>query len=222
LGGIPPRLLRANPRRVKPKGASSGRRSKPTFDRQGFPKGSIPRNRSLRVRPSAPVAGSPVEGTVSGSIRTVMAGCLFGRRKLRRVNPKSAAGAKQNRHGSKGASRQEGRQTLKTDRSGQAKPAGSGPSTPQVLKGSKVHERGWRAAARWLGVAESYSGGRRNSKRGFGWKLNRNRPIPAEEKPHSRGKRSNGTVGPPNPYGGISADQELWTSSQFREDAHGW
>jgi hypothetical protein len=42
---------------------------------------------------------------------------------------------------SKGESRQEGKQTLKAERSGQGKPAASGPSILQVLKGAKAHER---------------------------------------------------------------------------------
>jgi hypothetical protein len=44
----------------------------------------------------------------------------------------------------KGVSRQEGNQTLKAERSGQAKPAASGPSAPDVLQGVKAHERGRR------------------------------------------------------------------------------
>jgi len=49
-----------------------------------------------------------------------------------------------------GVSRREGNQTLRADRSGQAKPAASGSPVPHVLKGSEVHERsrpgfGWPA-----------------------------------------------------------------------------
>jgi hypothetical protein len=36
-----------NPRRAKPKGASSGWRTKPSFNRQGLSEGSNPRNRGL-------------------------------------------------------------------------------------------------------------------------------------------------------------------------------
>jgi len=44
-GEIPTRLSRASPRREKPKGASSGRRPKPTSGRKGLPEGAKPRNR---------------------------------------------------------------------------------------------------------------------------------------------------------------------------------
>jgi hypothetical protein len=60
----------------KPKGASSDRRTKHALGRQGLLKGSKPRNRGLRDRPSALVVGTPAEGTVGGSIRTVTDGCL--------------------------------------------------------------------------------------------------------------------------------------------------
>jgi len=40
------------PRRVKPKGAASGRRAKHVFDYQGCSGGSKPRNRGLAGRPS--------------------------------------------------------------------------------------------------------------------------------------------------------------------------
>jgi hypothetical protein len=51
---------------------------------------------------------------------------------------------------SQGVSRQEGNQTLKAERSGQVKLAVSGPSNPDVLKGSKAHERCWFVSADWL------------------------------------------------------------------------
>jgi hypothetical protein len=44
------------------------------------------------------------------------------RGKLRRVNPRSAAGVKQNRQGPEGESRREGNQTLGAERSGPACP----------------------------------------------------------------------------------------------------
>ena len=67
--------------------------------------------------------------------------------------------------GSWGESRQEGNQTLKTERSGRGKPAASGPPFPDVLKGTKAQERRWLAAAGWLGRGVANSKGRRNSKR---------------------------------------------------------
>jgi hypothetical protein len=52
-----------------------------------------------------------------------------------------------------GGNRQEGSQTLKAERSGQARPVTSGPAVPQVLKGVKAQERSWLAAAGRLGFA---------------------------------------------------------------------
>jgi hypothetical protein len=43
--------------------------------------------------------------------------------------------------GEEGGNRREGNQTLRAERSGQAKPAISGPSYPDVLKGMKAQER---------------------------------------------------------------------------------
>ena len=112
----------AGPRGANPKGASGDARVNHTFRRQGLPEGLKPRNRNLSSRP-APRCGY----TARRNGRWVLplgkrGGYLPGRRKLRRVNPMSAAGAKQNRRGSRGVNRQEGNQTLKADRSGQAKP----------------------------------------------------------------------------------------------------
>ena len=53
----------------------------------------------------------------------------------------------------RGVNRQEGNQTLKAERSGQAKLAKSGPAIPHVLKGTEAQERSWLAAAGWLGSA---------------------------------------------------------------------
>jgi hypothetical protein len=49
-----------NPRRVKPKGVASSRRTKPSCDCQGLPKGSKPRSRGLSGRPGASAAGIPL------------------------------------------------------------------------------------------------------------------------------------------------------------------
>jgi hypothetical protein len=54
---------------------------------------------------------------------------------------------------SKGASRHEGNQTLKAERSGWAEPAASGPLIPHVLKGTKAHERSRLVATGGLGFA---------------------------------------------------------------------
>jgi hypothetical protein len=76
-----------------------------------------------------------------------------GRRKLRRVNPKSAAGVKQNRHGLGGSKPPRGSPNPEGGTKRVGKPANSGPPNPGVLKGTKAHERCWSAAAGWLGSA---------------------------------------------------------------------
>jgi hypothetical protein len=94
-----PRLSSADPKRAKPRGAAGGRCAKPTPDRKGLSKGSKPRNRGLPVGPSASAAGVPEGKTVCGCFRAVTRRIPFERGKLRRANPMSAAGVKQNRHG---------------------------------------------------------------------------------------------------------------------------
>jgi hypothetical protein len=54
------KVFAADPRRVNPKGVSSGRRSKTSSGRQGFPEGSKPGNRGLLGRPSASAVGIPL------------------------------------------------------------------------------------------------------------------------------------------------------------------
>jgi len=100
---LPPRFLPECPRRVKPMGGSSGRRAKPPNGHQGLSEGSKPRNRDLLGRPTASAAGTTMGGTVCGFIWVVMLQIPSGRRNLRRVNPMSAAGAKQNRQGIAGS-----------------------------------------------------------------------------------------------------------------------
>jgi hypothetical protein len=98
-----PRFLPENPRRAKPMGGSSGRRAKPPIGCQELLGGSKPRNRDLLGRPTASAAGTMVGRTVCGFIRVVTLRIPTGRRNLRRVNPKSAAGAKKNRQGIAGS-----------------------------------------------------------------------------------------------------------------------
>jgi hypothetical protein len=92
----------ADPRRVKPMGASSGRRTNHASGRQGLSEGSKPGNRGSLGRPIASAAGLPTRETVRGCFPPETARIPSGRRKLRRVNPMSAAGVKQNRHGIRG------------------------------------------------------------------------------------------------------------------------
>ena len=55
--------------------------------------------------------------------------------------------------GSEGVSRQEGNQTLEAEHSGCGKPASGRPPIPDVLKGTKAHERSGPAPAGRLGFA---------------------------------------------------------------------
>jgi hypothetical protein len=65
-----------NPRRVKPKGVASSRRTKPSSGCQGLPKGAKPRNRGLSGRPGASAAGIPLGRMVGGFIRSQNPGYL--------------------------------------------------------------------------------------------------------------------------------------------------
>jgi hypothetical protein len=98
-GEILAKVFVAGPRREKPKGASSGWRAKHTLGRQGLLRGSKPRNRGLPSRPCVSAQGIPVSETVGGCSRVETPRLPLERRRLRRVNPMSAAGAKQNRQG---------------------------------------------------------------------------------------------------------------------------
>jgi hypothetical protein len=91
------------PKRAKPKGASSDERAKHMTRRQGLLQGSKPRNRGLLGRPVASAMGKPVGKTVGGCFQVVTRRIPCERAKLRRVNPRSAAGAKENRHGTEGS-----------------------------------------------------------------------------------------------------------------------
>jgi hypothetical protein len=91
------------PGRGKPKGASCGYRAKTVSIRQGFPQRAEPRNRGPSGRPIASAKGTTTgangkwdfpDGNVGRTLREV---------KLRRVNPRSAAGVKQNRRGVRGS-----------------------------------------------------------------------------------------------------------------------
>lgn len=63
----------------------------------------MPSNRALPGRPNTSVFGSTVRRTVSRPSWAETFLMPFKRRKLQRVNPKSAVGAKQNRHGFEGS-----------------------------------------------------------------------------------------------------------------------
>jgi hypothetical protein len=109
------------PRREKPKGASALPVGQPPTGMAGTRQGAKPRNRG----PSVPgdhsgdrlsgwkkrYVGSPVRQRTGTS----------GEGKLRRVKPMSAAGINGAGTASRGVNRREGDQTLRTERSGQAK-----------------------------------------------------------------------------------------------------
>jgi len=97
------RLLVDGPRRVKPKGAASGWCANHVTGCQGLSKGLKPRNRGPRAGRSSRRAAQPSGKTVSGCFRAVTCRIPFERGKLRRVNPRSAAGVKQNRQGPEGS-----------------------------------------------------------------------------------------------------------------------
>jgi len=93
------RFSRANPNRANPKGAASGSRANPAVGRQELSKGLKPRSRGLPGRPAATATRRTAGKTACGFIRAVTRRIPSERRKLRRANPTSAAGAKQNRQG---------------------------------------------------------------------------------------------------------------------------
>jgi hypothetical protein len=62
-----------------------------------------PRNRGLLSRLYASASGISAGETVGGFFQAETPGKPFARRKLRRVNPRSAAGVKKNRHGTEGS-----------------------------------------------------------------------------------------------------------------------
>jgi hypothetical protein len=83
----------------KLKGAASGRSANPVAIRQGLSKGAKPRNRCAQF-----VASSDLELGADGTWVRLKGNAQppLARRRLRRVNPKSAAGVKQNRRGLEG------------------------------------------------------------------------------------------------------------------------
>lgn len=125
-GEIPVKAFAGNLGRVKPKGASSGRRAKHTLGRQGLSEGSNPRNRGSPSRPSH-LRMRRYTGERNG--RWVLPA---GNGPDTFCEEKAPKGESQERcryetrpaRVTKGVSRQEGSQTLKTERSGQAKARG--------------------------------------------------------------------------------------------------
>jgi len=99
-GEIPPRFASRNPKRAKPRGASSGRRANHASGARDFRKGQSPGTAAIRAGHLAFGRDGISDGeTVRGFFRAETRRKPFGRGRLRRANPMSAAGAKQNRHG---------------------------------------------------------------------------------------------------------------------------
>jgi hypothetical protein len=88
--------------RGKPRGAAGGRCTNTTPGRQGRSQGAKPRNRGLPGRSVVSATETTAGETVRGGLPVVTPGLPCGWRKLRRANPMSAAGAKQNRQGTEG------------------------------------------------------------------------------------------------------------------------
>jgi hypothetical protein len=103
LGEIPAKVFVVGPKRRKPKGAASGRRAKHRSLARDSWKGQSPETAASRAGPTP--AGVWYIGlpTVSGSFQFEMDWIPFERGRLRRVNPMSAAGMKQGRHGFAGS-----------------------------------------------------------------------------------------------------------------------
>jgi len=115
-GEIPVKVSTSDPGRVKPKGATSGRRTKHTSDRQELLEGSKPRNRSSSSRPLH--FGARVYRRVNGMW------VLPSRKRLGYLSRGEGSEGRipgalpvRNKTGtvSKGVSRQEGNQTLKAE-----------------------------------------------------------------------------------------------------------
>jgi len=123
----------AGPGRANPRGASGGWRAKHTLGREGLRQGSKPRDRGPLDRPDASAAGKKAGETVSGGFGAVTPGYLAGGESFEGRIPGALLARNKAGAGSKGGNRREGNQTLGAERSGQAKPADSGPSILHVL-----------------------------------------------------------------------------------------
>jgi hypothetical protein len=99
-GGSPARSLAERTLEgEKPTGASSGRRANPMLGCQGLAGGSKPRSRGPSFWPGVSHRVSRRDKRQVGASPVVTPGIPSGRRMLRRVNPMSAVGMKQDRHG---------------------------------------------------------------------------------------------------------------------------
>jgi hypothetical protein len=167
--------------RSKPKGASGCSGANRVAGGEGLSEGSKPRSRGLPVRPEDSSNGVAASGTAGGS---VAGGNIRGTFRVGKAPKGEIPGALSARNragaGPGGASRQEGGQTLKAERSGSGKPAVGGPPSLERAEGNEspgevraaLSRQGGRLGATWKD-----SGGRRNSKRGSVGFLNGIRPA---------------------------------------------
>jgi len=158
----------ANPGRAKPKGASSGLSTlTKVLERQGFSRGSKPRNRGLPGRPVAPATEATAGKTVSGFTEPETTRYLAGGVSSEGWIPRAPPVRKKTGPGSEGVSRAEGNQTLNAEVGGRGKPVRTGLPNLASAVGSKSPWEEPAGCGRRLGSAEVFSGGERNSKRGF-------------------------------------------------------
>jgi hypothetical protein len=162
-----PRCPTDDPGRAKPMGAASGRHTKCVSACQGLSQGQKPRNRGPRGRQTASAASAIAGETVRGCFQAETPGYLAGGESSEGRIPRALPVRNKTGEGSKGESRHEGNQTLKAERSGQAKLASGGPSILNVLKGAEVHERCRTTAVDRLGAVDENSRRRPSSTRGF-------------------------------------------------------
>jgi hypothetical protein len=191
--GLRGRTLEGENPREAPAGDGLNTRSRARDSRE-----ENPRNRDPSGRSGASAAGIPLGANGKWGDPSRNARMPSWRGNLRRVNPRSAAGVKENRHGSRGRSRQEGNQTLKAERSGPACPREVDLRSCNVLKGMKAHERSLSATARrardrWVRLYRKVE----LEERVTSVTLNSSRPGP-ETEDHKAEETANGTVGTPN------------------------
>jgi hypothetical protein len=99
-GGIPVKALAGRPWKGKNPGEHpAGGRANHAPTSKGLSEGSKPRSRGLAERVVAPVTATPSRETAGGFFRTETFRKPSERGRLRRVNPRSAAGTKQGWHG---------------------------------------------------------------------------------------------------------------------------
>lgn len=141
-GEIPDKVFRLDASGgMKPRGASGARRAHTAAVVRGLPSRVKPRSRGPAGRPVASATGNNAGGNGRWVLRDGNGPVPRGRRKLRRVNPRSAAGTKQGRRGFEESKPSRGRSNPEGGTTRAGRPASGGSSMPHVLKGAKAQER---------------------------------------------------------------------------------